>query len=184
MKIGIVLSKTPGYSETFFRSKIEGLLSGGHEVILFVQKKEAGFDLCEVRTSNLGSSFLKRILTSVWAFISLFPHLLSLKRYIRLEREYGTSLTVIFKRVVLNHHILTSKTDWLHYGFATQAIGRECLAKAIGAKMAVSFRGFDISIYPLKHPNCYTRLWNHVDKVHTISTDLHKRALKLGLPRS
>ena len=32
MKIGIVLSQTPGYSETFFNSKIKGLLKNGVDV--------------------------------------------------------------------------------------------------------------------------------------------------------
>ena len=49
---------------------------------------------------------------------------------------------------------------------------RENVAKAIGAKMAVSFRGFDIGVYPLKNPDCYERLWNKVDKIHVISNDI------------
>jgi colanic acid/amylovoran biosynthesis glycosyltransferase len=35
-KIGIVLSSTPGYSETFFKSKIKGLQESGYDVTLFV----------------------------------------------------------------------------------------------------------------------------------------------------
>jgi colanic acid/amylovoran biosynthesis glycosyltransferase len=72
----------------------------------------------------------------------------------------------------------------LHFGFATQTLGSEFVAKAIGAKMGVSFRGFDIAIYPLKHPGCYKKLWNQLDKVHTISKDLLERAYELGLTRT
>jgi colanic acid/amylovoran biosynthesis glycosyltransferase len=61
------------------------------------------------------------------------------------------------------------------------AIDRESVAKAIGAKLAVSFRGYDIGVYPLKHPECYARLWKYVDKVHVISDDLYQKALSHGL---
>ena len=36
LKIGLVLPALPGYSETFIRSKIKGLLENGHSVSLFV----------------------------------------------------------------------------------------------------------------------------------------------------
>jgi colanic acid/amylovoran biosynthesis glycosyltransferase len=61
------------------------------------------------------------------------------------------------------------------------AVKRENVAKAIGARMAVSFRGYDISIYPAKNKNIYNKLWKKVDKVHSISDDLYLEALKLGL---
>jgi len=48
MKIGLVLSKTPEYSETFFLSKIKGLQNSGIELTLFVQKKSPDFVLCKV----------------------------------------------------------------------------------------------------------------------------------------
>jgi colanic acid/amylovoran biosynthesis glycosyltransferase len=51
----------------------------------------------------------------------------------------------------------------------------------MGAKMAVSLRGFDICIYPLKHPGCYLNLWTKVDKVHSISDDNTKRAFENGM---
>ena len=69
-------------------------------------------------------------------------------------------------------HLLGEKLDWLHFGFGTMALGRENVAKVIHAKMAISFRGFDIAIYPLKHPRCYAYVWANVDKVHVISDDL------------
>lgn len=50
--------------------------------------------------------------------------------------------------------------------------------------MAVSFRGFDIGIYPLKNPNCYQKLWKHLDKLHVISEDIHSLAIKQGLPET
>ena len=40
MKIALVLPAVPGYSETFFQSKIKGLLSHGHQVIVITSKKD------------------------------------------------------------------------------------------------------------------------------------------------
>lgn len=64
------------------------------------------------------------------------------------------------------------------------SLDRELVAKAIKAKMAVSFRGYDIGVYPLKHKGCYQQLWKHLDKVHSISHYLLHRAYQLGLSQS
>ncbi|RFN60053.1 glycosyltransferase family 4 protein [Marixanthomonas ophiurae] len=185
MRIGLVLSKTPGYSETFFTSKIKGLQAHGLEPILFVQYKETDFNLCSVQVSPkvYRNSFVQ-LLAMVVVFVKLISAMRTVYRFIQLEREQGTNTSSIIKRTYLNAHILSKRLDWLHFGFATMALEKENLAKAIGAKMAVSFRGFDIAIYPLKHPSCYTKLWKHVDKVHTISNDLLEKAYKLGLSKN
>ena len=47
MRIGIFLIKTPSFSEKFLISKIENLQKLGHEVILFVNKKD-DFSACKV----------------------------------------------------------------------------------------------------------------------------------------
>ncbi|RDK84821.1 glycosyltransferase family 4 protein [Marinirhabdus gelatinilytica] len=182
MRIGIVLSQPPGYSETFFTSKIKGLQEHGITVHLFVQKQPTAFTLCKVVTapSVLAVAPLQ-LLKMLWVFIGLLPHLGSVKKFVQLERSHGTPWGRLFKKIYLNSHILKAKLDWLHFGFATQALGSELVAKAIGAKMAVSFRGFDLNVYPVKHPGCYDVLWKQLDKVHSISTYLYEKAIDLGL---
>ena len=49
MRIGIVLSSIPAYSETFFNSKIKGLQKNGFEVFLFINSKDNFFDLFTVK---------------------------------------------------------------------------------------------------------------------------------------
>lgn len=115
-------------------------------------------------------------------FVLLMPYLSTVIRYINLERKERTTWVTLFKRIYLNAHLLKAKIDWLHFGFATLALGKETVAKAIGAKMAVSFRGFDIGVYPVKFPNCYDKLWKYVDKVHSNSYDLLVLGKKYGLP--
>lgn len=183
MRIGIILSNTPAYSETFFRSKIKGLQENGVEVRLFCQSKEEDFRLCPVSESPKVSW---NSLLQTWYFIRefalLLPHLATVIRYIKLERKEETEWLEIVKKTYLNSHLLKTKMDWLHFGFATMALGSETVAKAIGAKMTVSFRGFDIAVYPVKNPGCYKLLWKYVDKVHCISDDLLVLAKEYGLP--
>ena len=185
MKIGLILSNTPGYSETFFISKIKGLQKNGIDVCLFSQNIKEDFTLCPVVK---GAKVPKNLILLGWyflkEFILLLPYLSTVTRFVRLERKEGTGWFVVFKKIYLNAHLLKAKVEWLHFGFATLALGKETIAQAIGAKMAVSFRGFDIGVYPVKFPNCYDRLWKYVDKVHANSYDILVLAKKYGLPES
>lgn len=184
MKIGLVLSNTPAYSETFFTSKIKGLQKNGFEVILFVAHQNTAFHLCTVCKAPYSSKKnpFKLFFSILKVVLKLVFKLKRLIKFIKFEKEDGANFIEILKKIYLNTQILTAKNiDWLHFGFATQAIGKENLAKTIGAKMAVSIRGFDINVYPLKNPNCYKLLWKKVNKVHSISKYLYKKANLLGL---
>ena len=185
-KIGLVLANTPGYSETFFVSKIKGLAEAGNEVVLFA--KRSG-DLSWLPKSvkvvqpygvstNKAVQAVKTIFVVMWTFLTAHK---ATKKLVSLEKEDRASKMEIFKKIYLNAHILPYRLDWLHFGFAAMGIGHENTAMAIGAKAAVSFRGYDIGIFPIRHPNCYSKLFAKLDKVHSISDDLYNMALGLGL---
>ncbi len=183
MRIGLVLNTSPSYSETFFQSKISGLKYQGFDVILFAENKASNFDLCQVKSPPKVSSFFGiQFIMLLWKFFQL--GLTAPKQsyhFFCLERNSGRSLKETIKNIYLNSHILPEKLDWLHFGFATTALRSEHVAKAIRAKMGVSLRGYDIALYPLKHPECYRLLWHNVDKVHAISNDLLELAYQNGL---
>lgn len=160
-----------------------GLQKNGMKVVLYCFSDVDNFDLCPVVViPKIGRNPLLQFLYSLKTAISLVPYLSVVRRYIALERKEGTKGATLWKRVYLNSHLLKSKPDWLHFGYATMAIGSETVAKAIGAKMAVSFRGFDVAVYPVKNPGCYNLLWKYVDKIHIISDDLLVLAKKHGMP--
>ena len=185
MIIGLVLSNTPNYSETFFINKIKGLQNDGNTVILFVNEKRGNFSLCKVNTMpRVYKSVFLMLFQYVFVIVTLLPHFKSVWRFIKLEKSSGSSNKKLLKLLFINSHILKARLDWLHFGFASQTIGSELVAKAIGAKMAVSFRGFDINEFPKKHKECYLKLWKNVDKVHSISQYLVDEAYKLGLDKS
>jgi len=182
LKIGLVLHKTPSKSEKFLTSKIKGLQNNGHRVILFAHNED-NFKLCEVVESvKISRLFLLQIIRMVLRYlIIIFKSPLVVSRYLNLEKLDGVSFQKRWENLYLNSTILDKKLHWIHFCFATTAIRKENIAKAINAKMGVSLRGYDVNIYPLKNPNCYYLLWRKVDKVHSISYALLEKAKALGL---
>jgi colanic acid/amylovoran biosynthesis glycosyltransferase len=61
------------------------------------------------------------------------------------------------------------------------ALEKENLAQAIGAKMAVSFRGFDYYVYPLKHPHCYRKLFSKAARYHVLSESMKEGLVRQGI---
>jgi glycosyltransferase involved in cell wall biosynthesis len=184
MRIGIVLSNPPRYSETFFVNKIKFLKEAGFQVFLFVDRyTPETIEKCIVGYSQ-GNGFFRDLKPKIIVgFRILFSPCKILKLYIE-NKNSDFTLKQNIESILKSSHILNYELDWLHFGFATMAINRENVSKTIGAKMAVSIRGYDISIYPLKKPNCYDLLWKRIDKLHYISNDLLNIALENGFPRT
>ncbi|GAA0871224.1 hypothetical protein GCM10009117_03700 [Gangjinia marincola] len=184
MKIGLVLSNPPAYSETFFNAKIKGLQERGFSVTLYVDRHDKKYKLSNVRSAPYAGRNLVRLAFSVITTIIAYTFYTSrLVKFWKLERDRGSKASLIVKKMYLFQHVLKAKADWLHFGFGTMAVGKEYVAEAIDAKMAVSLRGFDINVYPLKHTNIYHLMWSQLDKVHSISNDLLEKAYALGLPK-
>jgi colanic acid/amylovoran biosynthesis glycosyltransferase len=101
-------------------------------------------------------------------------------KHFKLNKNDGKSTKKALINNIENGLFFNKKTDWLHFGFATIALGRENIGTIINAKTAVSFRGFDIGVYPINNPNCYDLLWKTVDKIHVISDDITNLVLKNG----
>ncbi|MBO3099904.1 glycosyltransferase family 4 protein [Gelidibacter pelagius] len=184
MIIGIILSKPPGYSETFFNSKIKGLKKNGYKIVLFTGPTQEKYGGCtHIKSPKVYKYFILQVFKMFLVGFQLLPHLKAVRNYFKLERQYGSSLKRSIEKIYMNSELLKFKGDWLHFGFATLTIDRELVAQAIGAKMAVSLRGYDINVYPLKHPSCYKLLWKQVNKVHSISHFLLQKAWLLGLSK-
>lgn len=185
MTIGLVLPSIPGYSETFFRNKIVGLQQNGIEVILFVNDPKARdlFLDCKVfkapklngnRWQVIFSAFLQLL-----KMVSVNPKN-SWKLY-KLNKIDKLSTAQNINQVIANQFLLSEKLDWLHFGFGTMALQRENIAEAIGAKMAVSFRGFDHYVYPIKNKDCYKFLYTKKIKYHVLSEGMKRSLLNNGV---
>ncbi|MBL8007060.1 MAG: glycosyltransferase family 4 protein [Ignavibacteria bacterium] len=184
MIIGIVLPDVPQYSETFFSSKIKILEEAGIKVMVFggsrntVRHNFRYSGAYPVYKSNKLKQYF--LIFCVIAITFIRSPIRSVKLF-NAEKRDGNSSFESLKTLYLNAHILPYKLDWIHFGFATMALKRENIGSVTGAKTGVSFRGYDINIYPLKNPGCYQKLWKKADKVHSISKYLYRRALSAGL---
>lgn len=184
MKIGIVLPSVPGYSETFFTNKIKGLQAQGHEVILFVNANNAQSTLpCKIKTApKLSGNFNSVFISSLWSLSKcLWLNFNGTAKLFREDKKDGVSFANCFRNIITSSHILCQKVDWLHFGFGTMALGRENLALAIGAQMAVSFRGFDHYVYPVKNKNCYQKLFQKEVKYHVLSEGMRMSLIGQGI---
>ena len=185
MKIALILNSTPAVSETFLISKIRGLQKNGHEVTIFARHKK-DFKLCKVIIlSNINRIFLIQIIKMVFTFFTLFFSApLGARKFLKLEKTDKVPIRKRLENLYLNSKIIKNDFDWIHFPFMTLTIRRENVAKSINAKMSVSFRGYDIFVYPLRNPKCYESAWPKIDKVHSISECLLKKAEQYGLDRN
>lgn len=183
--IGIILASNPGYSETFLMNKISYLKKAGLQVIVFADRdRNARIKDCKtVIAHQVAETAWIRFLKIGWVILyTTLVHPAACTRFFLSELKDGRSWLVACKNLYRSCHVFGYSLAWIHFEFATLALGRENLCRAVKARMAVSVRGFDISLYPLSHPNCYILLWKRVDKLHSISDDLYLEALRQGFP--
>lgn len=178
MKIGIVVPSVPGYSETFFNTKIKGLQANGFEVILFSKSKiREKHPLCKTVFAPDFSFRITLLFDVIKILTNCIFHIRKAKRLFNLNQEDGLDNRKAFKNVLINSYFLPYQVTWLHFGFGTMALQSENVAEAIDAKMAVSFRGFDLYVYPIKFPDCYRLLFSKKVKYHVLSDGM-KNILK------
>lgn len=90
MKIGIVLSSTPGKSETFLFSMIKGLIENGHEISVFANVNN-NFNLCPI---YLKPKVNKNILFQFFKFVYYYSSTFIINpnafiKYLNLEKQDG-----------------------------------------------------------------------------------------------
>lgn len=187
-KIGIVLSSVPGYSETFFRNKIKGLQNNGMTVTLFVdESKISNHDLpCKVVVApKFNSGFLSKLKESlIAAFKCIFISPKQSFNHYVLDSKDGLLFKQRLKNLIRNQYLLGTDLDWLHFGYGMLATNRENVAQAINAKMAVSFRGFDLYLSPLKHPDCYKILFSKTVRYHVLSDKMKLNLIHQNVPET
>lgn len=179
----MVFPNVPVYSETFFNYLIKGLIDKDYKIIVFTRNKDKVFTTYPVYepytvTGNLFLDSINVVGVAIWLYL-IRP--VVTRKYLRLLKDDEIKGVEALKLLYQNAHILRRTLDWLYFGFATMTIGKEQVAKAIGAKMAMSIRGYDISITPLGKNNYYNLTWKYLDKLHYLSEDLLIIAHKLGL---
>lgn len=182
MKICFILSGQPAYSETFLVSKMNGLSEKGEDIFFSAgTEKIKSLKGRQLRGFTKGGGLYAYLLLLQSIVMNILKPGHALK-FLKLEKASGKNSGERLKAFILNAHLLYRHFDWIHFSFGTLIPGNENLAKAVGVKCSISFRGFDIVNYPLKHPGCYEKAWQVLDKVHVISDDIWRLAKANGLP--
>lgn len=181
-RIGLVLPNIPAYSETFFNSKIKGLQDNGFEVFLFSKSKsKTKYQTCK---TVVAPNFAIRPYLFVECCLILWQCLFHFSKTVRLfqlNRKAGESVSNSIKNIGINSYFFPYSLTWLHFGFGTMALQSEHVAETIGAKMAVSFRGFDLYIYPTKHLKCYDLLFSTKVQYHVLSDEMKSTLIQSGI---
>ncbi len=159
----IVLPSQPKKVETFIR-----------ELLLHKKQIEDNFELKFIYPNThlgLGKS------------LSLFRLSLKPQRLIKyLNSLEKLSFLKRLWRIYLNSEILVeNNVKAIHYLFANNAIGKLELSEVLCAKTSIGLRGYDITFYPLNHPDSYnSNFWSKIDSIQYNSEDLYKWALIWG----
>lgn len=185
LKIGIVLSSMPGYSETFLRNKIKGLHKNKVDVTLFLDTPPENIsDLpCKVVFSpNFNANVFSKLVVICKAAIKcIVLHPKRSMLHYNLEKKDGVPFKNRIKNLIRNQYLLNQYLDYLHFGYGMLANERENIAEAIGSKMAVSFRGFDLYLSPLKHKDCYKILFTKTVKYHVLSEKMKEKLINYNI---
>lgn len=187
LTIGLVLTATPKYSETFFINKINGLVAQGHNIVLFVDIVGAykNDNVTIVKMPSLEGNNLRKSMVSALLFLkAILMHPIKTIRHYLLDKKDGISFSRRVKNIILNQVFFSYKLDWLHFGFGMFVINRENVAETINAQMAVSFRGSDLYLSPLRHKNCYDSLFTKKVRYHVLSNQMKETLMDYNVGKN
>lgn len=187
MKVALVIPSIPKYSETFLTNKIEGLKSNGVDVEVMVvgvsEKRNIGVKVHY--QPILASKGILRWLHTIYLIItSAFAFPKRSLKLLKVAKKRGYSLFGSLRMIAVLSNFLKLNVNWVHFCYGSMAVERSFIGEVINAKVGISFRGYDVSIYPLAHNEVYKSVWPNISKVHSISKDLYELGLQLGLEKT
>lgn len=159
-------------------------------VVLPSKKKNLETFLNELVNAKMDET-LDYNLNFIYPSTSLSPHkiknllilfLLPLRTFKYFKKIKKLSILKRFSRIYMNAEIIRqSRVSAIHYLFANNAIGNLELSEILGAKTSIGLRGYDITFYPLNHPDSYTLdFWSKIHSIQYNSDDLYNWALHWG----
>lgn len=185
MRLGIIHKIDENLKEELLFNKILFLLNNNSEVKLFLNKVPANFELCHVYTGYEKNT--NKVLKKLASIIAIFRLILNFRRAYRLwalNKNDGISLKINILYLLNSAHILMHNLDWLYFSNASLSVSKANLARAINAKMAVSFTAYDLLITSQKEPFIFLNVIPKIDKVHFFSKTFEQYFLKFEIKSS
>ncbi|MBS1772957.1 MAG: glycosyltransferase [Bacteroidetes bacterium] len=92
----------------------------------------------------------------------------------------NTSFTTQLKLAILYWPVFYVRPDIIHFEFGTIAKKGVALKNIPGIKLSSSFRGYDLNYAGLEEKDYYKEVWEKMDGVHFLGSDLKHRAIDRG----
>lgn len=192
-RIALVVPAFPKLSETFIVSKFLGLLEHGWDVhVVCHQSAEGEWGMFPQLSRHAG---IRNRVHVTWAAEPRWMAGLKLPlallrcavasprrtaRYLfRGWRRHGMG---VLRRFYLDAELVRLGCDLVHFEFGALAANQMDLGDLLGARIVVSFRGYDLNYVGLERPDYYASVWKHADAIHLLGEDLWRRAQKRGCP--
>ena len=191
MRLVLVVSRFPQLSETFIANKFAGLVDAGWDAHI-VSAEEGSWD--DFPRLAVRPELRRRVhrqwphepawkAALLWPLALMVTFLRSPQVTVRYWRKGWKQLGHrVARRFYLDAAIVALSPDIIHFEFGSQGVERTDLGDLLGARLSVSFRGYDLNYVGLDDPDYYTELWRDVDAVHVLGQDLWRRALQRGCP--
>jgi colanic acid/amylovoran biosynthesis glycosyltransferase len=189
----LVVSVFPQSSETFIVSKFLGLLERGWSVHLVCSR----FDKTTIRRfpQLKATPRIQRHIHRIWphelkwiAALLFIPGFLSClasaprSTWQYLRRGWAHFGWGVLRHFYLDMPIIRLNPDIVHFEFGALAVGRTYLKDVLGARISVSFRGYDLNFVALDDLDHYRAVWDAADACHFLSEHLWQRAQERGCP--
>ena len=120
-------------------------------------------------------------------FVTIIKLVFNLRKLISYYFTLDKSSTILqkLKNIYLNSNsLIYDKLDVIHFSFSNLAVSSFTIGKIYNAYVSIGLRGYDITYFPLNHPNCYSvDYWKNIDFMQTNSDDLYRCALRWGAHR-
>jgi colanic acid/amylovoran biosynthesis glycosyltransferase len=192
-RVAMIVPAFPKLSETFLFNKFAGLLRQGIDVFVVCGRSDES-EWTHYSMSHEQSQLRSRVLRSwpheprwlaalLWPFALLYTFALrpagTVRYFVATAKSRGLRCLSTF---YLDAVLIRLQPDIVHFEFGTLVLGRTHLQHALGAKLVVSFRGFDLNFSGLDDPNYYAHVWQSLAGIHCLGQDLWRRALRRGCP--
>lgn len=192
-RVLMIVPAFPKLSETFIVSKFLGLLDRGFDVRVLCGQSDpaewARFPQLVERPELRRRVLRKWPVRPRWLAAALAPAALARCAWSnprglwRALAEGGKRFGPgVLGRIYLDASLIAARPDLVHFEFGTLARGRTWLGQALGCKIVVSFRGFDLNMSGLDQDDYYQEVWQGADALHVLGEDLYQRALRRGCP--
>jgi colanic acid/amylovoran biosynthesis glycosyltransferase len=193
MRIVLVVAAFPRLSETFIVSKFLGLLDRGLDLHVVCQGSDpqeyARFPQLQSRPGRLRRVRVSWPARPRWLAACLIPAALirclirnpaGTSRYLR--RGWRQFRVDTLRQLYLESELIAGRPGLIHFEFGPLAVGRTLLKEALGCRMVVSFRGYDLNYVGLDREEYYRDVWESADALHLLGEDLWRRAQGRGCP--